>query len=100
VRKSVSWETLLKQNGLAGFQLRSALVTLFDAHVIAKEELETGYHLEDKKLGKEYTSYINDSNQNKSGENSESRKETLEEMLGLPLKKQKGLETNYLLLNH
>jgi hypothetical protein len=87
--KSVSWETLLKQTGLTGFQLRSALATLFDAHVIAKGELETYYHLEDEKLGKEYTSYINDSSQNKSGENSESRKKTLEEDVRAALKETK-----------
>jgi len=87
--KSVSWETLLKKTGLTGFQLRSALATLFDAHVIAKEEFETDYHLEDEKLGKEYTSYINDSSQNKIGENLESRKERVEEDVRVALKEAK-----------
>ncbi len=77
--KSVSWETLLQQTGLTGFQLRSALATLFDAHVIAKEEFETNYHLADEKIGKEYMFYINEASQNKIEKNSENQKQTLEE---------------------
>jgi hypothetical protein len=87
--KCVSWENLLKQTGLTGFQLRSALATLFDAHVIAKEELETDYHLADEKLGKEYMLYMNDSRLNKIGKNSGSQKE-LEEDVRAALKQAKN----------
>jgi hypothetical protein len=54
----VSWENLVKQTGLTGFQLRSALATLVDAHVITKEETEANYHLADEKLSKEYQRHI------------------------------------------
>jgi hypothetical protein len=86
---SVSWENLLKQTGLTGFQLRSALATLFDAHIIAKEELEIDYHLADEKLGKEYASYLSDSSPRKIGKNSENRTQTLEEDVMAALKEVK-----------
>ncbi len=84
--KGISWENLLKQTGLTGFQLRSALSTLFDARVISKEELGTDYHLADEKLGEEYASYINDFNKNRLGKNFESRKETVEQDVRSALK--------------
>ena len=58
----VSWEDLVKQTGLTGFQLKSALATLFDSHVITKEETEANYHLTDEKLGSEYKLCIFNSN--------------------------------------
>jgi hypothetical protein len=91
--KCVSWENLLKQTGLTGFQLRSALATLFDAHVITKEELETDYHLADEKLGKEYISYIDECSQNKIVEKSVIPRNALEEDVRTALKEAKMANT-------